>query len=232
LATTINPTDKAPDGGKADDTKKEELHQQWRSANAAEESACISRWQLWLSALGIGGLVGTIMYAARNAKAAADAADQVRRQNELSIRLEKAFLQIDDVIISYIQPNTVSVPITNRGKTFAILIEATVDIAVGTEQLVGPPTYSRAITRDHEFLPEGGKSRILGHVAREGLLPVMQGDERAVIWGYVRYEDLFGRKWRRGFGLRVAFTLTVEGDETVVWERSGGDAYNYDQPEV
>jgi hypothetical protein len=46
--------------------------QQWRSAEAAEEQACLARRQFWLGILSVFGLLGTIIYAGKQAQAIVD----------------------------------------------------------------------------------------------------------------------------------------------------------------
>lgn len=63
--------------------------QEWRAAKATSDQACIAHAQLWvgmiIGGLGIIGLVGTILYAARTAKSAADAV-------RATVEIERAWL--------------------------------------------------------------------------------------------------------------------------------------------
>ena len=53
-----------------------------------------------------------------------------------------------------------------------------------------------------------------------------------VVWGYVLYEDVFGKVWRRGFGFKSEYIyVDDEGGEHAMWLVEGGEAYNYDREE-
>lgn len=67
-------TYQAPNCAVPQDDKQDDLCPQRRMAEAAEESACIARWQFWISMFGLGGLIATVVYAAQNARAATSAA--------------------------------------------------------------------------------------------------------------------------------------------------------------
>ena len=91
---TVEAVYQAPDCSIPKTDKEDDLCQQRRMAHAAEESACIARWQYWVSLFGLGGLLGTIVYSARSARAAAEAAEAATQSSIALVSTERANLRI------------------------------------------------------------------------------------------------------------------------------------------
>jgi len=70
----------------------------------------------------------------------------------------------------------------------------------------------------------------------KGLDAVLNGNGEAFLWGYVRYEDVFGRRRILRFGRwtkrqRLAESLAGVTNPRLYWSRHGDEAYNYDGPD-
>ena len=218
------------------ETEKEyELCQAWRSANAAEEAASTAWLQIILSLGALVGLYFTVRYTAQSARAASNAAIQMSREIDIQLRVEKPFLTVARTVKDYSLPNQLIVMIGNNGKTAATLLDYSLECAVGVDGLTGQPAYRQPTSKNNELLERGTEAMLMTFIPGQGLLPVMQDDASAVAWGYVRYEDIFGRIWRRGFGVKHMVVILESEDGTEEdreeWVREGGDAYNYDREE-
>jgi hypothetical protein len=67
-----------------------------------------------------------------------------------------------------------------------------------------------------------------------GLEAVMNGNSEAYLWGYVRYEDVFGRRRIMRFGRwtrRQRLAEALGQKPSLYWSRYGGAAYNNDGPD-
>jgi hypothetical protein len=80
------PAYQTPDCRVPNSDKEDDLCQQRRMAQGADESACIARWQFWASLFGLGGLICTLLLgiranlaASQNANAAVAAVDLARK---------------------------------------------------------------------------------------------------------------------------------------------------------
>jgi PAS domain-containing protein len=93
------------------------------------------------------------------------------------------------------------------------------------------PVYTRMDSLDHQMVRSGGTVKTIRIFAPERpLKEVYEGNASIFIWGFVRYEDVFGKIWRRGFGLMSDGVLVIdESNRTIMWKRAGGDIYNYDE---
>lgn len=170
------------------------------------------------------------MFNALSARAASDAVVQMTR-------LEKAFLHVDsnDIVVPGDGPTHISVTMRNAGKTPAFLLEECLDCKLAAE-LVGLPTYLGCTSPDNPLVSAGGKTEIIKILFLSELDPVFEGAAMAVIWGRIKYSDVFGRTWIRGFGFKLRCVFihdNADGTERkeLVWQADGGDAYNYDREE-
>ena len=222
---------------KQSDEKNHELCQQWRSAEAAVESAHVAWLQLWIGFFGLTGLVGTIIYTARAAMATAEAANHASRSVEMQLRLEKPFIHIDHtgIIAPRDFPDHIVVPVKNSGNSLAVLIDYVICAAVADHVLSPKPQYhSKPRTLDGRLLDKGASTKLVWIFIPETPTKALYEDDRNItIWGYLRYEDVFGRVWKRGFALKTFIVVIADqaNNGTIVWERAGGAEYNYDREE-
>jgi hypothetical protein len=213
--------------------------QQWRSAEATAQQACVAELQFWvggwISVFGLAGLLGTIVYAAKSARAAGDAAKEMAREVEVQIRAEGPFLFVEEIVTTDNAPSTITVRVRNAGKSPAILIEWTLDCQTHLDTLpAGEPTYGRPKPlADINLTSEGLPRPLWWYFFGEKLEPTFDNDAPAVLWGYILYKDIFGRRRKRGFGFRTAYNrlmgaLANESGQ-LLWDSSGGEDYNYDR---
>jgi hypothetical protein len=130
---------------------KYEKCQAWRQAEAAEEQACMARYQFWVGSLigvfGLLGLFGTLIYTADAAKAASQSADAAKGT---LIASQRAWIRRDR--ISFRSPlhmrddgmvhTTVTIDFTNVGNVPALHVNEFAWLLAG-EKGGGPP-YDRA----------------------------------------------------------------------------------------
>jgi len=216
------------------ETEKEyELCQAWRSADAAKEAASVAWLQILLSAIALVGLYYTARYTAKAANAAADAAEHAARSVDVQIRAERALLYVEVTVNQ--EGQLPFILIKNAGKTPAILIEGVASLQVDGVLPVSP-VYGKPWTLDG-FVLEYGDQRGMFAFGADGqnLTPVNTGDSVAFCWGYVRYEDIFGRRRRLAFGrwTRMQRLAAILAGVTprLSWLREGGDEYNHDVEE-
>ena len=95
---TVETPYEAPNCAEPKDDKQDDLCQQRRMAQAADEAACIARWQFWISLFGLGGLLGTVVYAAKSARAASQAARETARSVDVQTRIEGPLLHIHKIV--------------------------------------------------------------------------------------------------------------------------------------
>ena len=136
-ATTSNNEDKAPSKIECEDLKA-----QRRMAVAAERSLQLGCYQFWLGILGALLLLGTVIYTAISANAAADAARAALNSERAFVKMshEPPGLTLDPVAGTA----TVSVQVQNSGRTPADVIGVNLSarvLATG-EKLPKVPEYS------------------------------------------------------------------------------------------
>jgi hypothetical protein len=236
----IEPTKEsaATDQEKARKTANERHHElcnQWRQAEAAEESAHVAWLQLWFGLAGLGGLLATIYFAGRSARAASDAAVQMAREVDIQIRIEQPHLRVSS-IVTKIDPQEdwrqVDLLVQNLGKTAAVLIEWVVQCEV-LPTLPKTPRYRDPVNMRGRILRADDKGMDLPiFLSETDADAVYSRQETVYLWGYFRYEDVFGRLRKSGFG----YIGGPMGEEPgvyigVLWSRTGGKAYNYDEDE-
>lgn len=234
-----DPAAKEKEARKTANERYHELCNQWRAAEAAEDATRVAWIQLWFGLGGLGGLLATVYFAAKSASAAADAARETSRSVDVQQRVAGPLVHVDEVFTRETVPNDLHVRMRNSGNTPAILIEHTVECAVGEWTLPAVPAYGKATLTNEELLSKDKTTFLMSFIRDPGLAPVFDGTEPAVMWGYVIYEDVFGRRRRRGFGYASgavggsASILILQdfGGHSIAWGRSGGETYNYDREE-
>lgn len=86
-ATTLNYQSRCE---KPKDEKEADFCQQRRMADAAEYANCLAVWQLWVSIIGIGGLIATISYSAIAARAATASATSAQANATTAFQAARA----------------------------------------------------------------------------------------------------------------------------------------------
>ena len=215
-------------------TEKEyELCQAWRAASAAQEAADAAWTQIYISWVGLAGLLATVILTGIAAVAAAKAARETARSVDAQIRIEGPFLHLQEIKTFHQTPKVIHPVIMNSGNTPAVLIGYVVECVLGTDKLAAEPTYGTPIELDEEILEKGKTHTLFVSLRGEGLRHYFRDGGTIAVWGFVSYEDVFGRLRRRGFGSTTSIAYGDEGDDnlTPIWRRAGGKAYNYDREE-
>lgn len=225
--------------------KEYEQCNQWYSAVGAAQQACINGLQFWVGGfigiLGLGGLFGTVVYAAKSAYAAGDAAEQMGRQVDAQVRFEQPVL-----IVGEIRPNFdgtrgfIAFDLLNAGKRPAILVHWTAE-CWGVQDFPSVPEYGPdQDSRDALISPEVPHPLQAKTRSKEESDRIWQYQVPAYFFGRFRYEDVFGKRRITGFCYRSdlnQFTsqmAIIRGEDHphLRWRRYGGADYNYDREEA
>ena len=233
----VDPAYQRPDCNAPKNEKEADLCAQRRMAYAAEQAECIARWQAWLSAFRLGGLLLTIIYAARSSRAATKAAREAVRAVDVQVRVEQPL-----VFITKTKPQrsmlggkgSVRYTVENIGNTPAVLHKVSVACEVRSA-IPTHPVYVPEMPADETVLKKGDSwSSAAQVIGANGIEVALDGELPVFLWGYVLYEDVFGRIRMTGFGYKVEVNklLAEWGDDDPVLrrQRAGGAAYNYDYP--
>ncbi len=213
------------------DHKEYDLCQQWRMAEAAQQAVRAAYLQTMIGWLGLGGLIATVIYAAKAAFGAVDAASSAAKSVEDTVRIEQPI-----VLIHKIHPGEYGAPtvpiefcISNFGKSPAILIEVFARSYLHDELPPHPPE----VPEDLKPLAERVQGRVLepGKPMTQRALSVPREDDfqeftsgqtkKRYLFGHVIYEDIFGQKRKTGFGFQLLGAY-------VAVSRVGGKTFNYD----
>ena len=156
-------------------------------------------------------------------------ADAAKRSADLLIDIEKAHVFVKYVNLLPITSAEkgysifIDIAFINRGKTLAVVKEIFAEPAVAAE--IEPiPHYKRSVPSVGEVILKGagasGKFNYAIDITNEDFDAIKNSDKWIFLCGFVRYEDIFGEEWIRGFGLRYYPHVR----EFVVY---GGKHYNY-----
>lgn len=214
LRNPATPGNKKGDGYSEKD--KDDLCQQWRMAEAAEDAAIAAWLQLPLSMIGLGFVGLATFWAARSARSAADAAIAAERAVEISARIEGARLFVDQPIAPLPPHRVVQLDIYNLGKSPAALVEW---FGFATDMpLPVPPSYGTGEDVRGTIIQGGAR------YSRSMQLPPRSGTHSCFIACSILYDDVLGRRRRMGFAFEIE-------PATARTRRTGGDAYSYDREE-
>jgi hypothetical protein len=224
-ATTSNNEDKAPSKIECEDLKA-----QRRMAVAAERSLQLGCYQFWLGILGALLLLGTVIYTAISANAAADAARAALNSERAFVKMshEPPGLTLDPVAGTA----TVSVQVQNSGRTPADVIGVNLSarvLATG-EKLPKVPEYSpnTGLRRGKAFLVADDEIFIpfVHRVEQTDINRIYSDDARLYLFGYVDYVDrMTGKITRAGYG-RVFRPNPSRGTNLAFIDEAG---YHYDR---
>jgi len=191
--------------------KEYELCQQWRAAEGAAQQACIAGLQFWIGGfigmLGLGGLLGTVWYAAGSAKSAAQAAHEMaisnRHQREATQTELRPYVFHEDLQWAP-RPRGKDSPVAqwlfefawkNCGQTPALNVRAllnvdTFETGQGPEQINFADIGGK---RDAEASSLGPGQDFVSRATVPLDKVVEQWNQRRVLycWGWVEYDDSF-----------------------------------------
>lgn len=193
-------------------TEEADLCAQREMAVAARDLYDISVYQLLVGVFGLGGLLATLIFTARAARAAADAARAAEKDVAANTRFESAFIVVEPPSSAPTPFLTVAiVKLHNFGRTAALPLEW---------------AYTRVgmIGRETTF---NVKEPMLGtvilpnnHETKDVVVPREEQVGNQFIVGHVIYEDVLSRIWETGFAFD--FRYPTHGVS-----RAGGKQYNY-----
>jgi hypothetical protein len=134
----------------------------------------------------------------------------------------------DDVVPRFriAEPPTFWMDLINYGKTPAIITSIATKGFVGTE-FPADPDYEETVRRRiilRNSKPMGEIRFALADIGTDDIDRVDTGTARAMVYGRIKYKDVFSRRHAHGFGL----SLDTKNGRLY---HDGGAAYNYDKPD-
>jgi hypothetical protein len=216
-----SPTSESP--RETDHHAKEDLEAQLRMAQAAEA-------QVILSVVGSILLGFTLWFTRIAANAANEAAAQTARSVETQIRIEQPLLFITHIFDP--SHGRAAFDVRNLGKTPAVLV-ATFAAFEARDTLPDLPNYGRPRRILGKILQPDDSEQFTTPVDKDEYLAIYDYQQTAFFWGYLQYEDVFGRTRVAGFGFSGDPMMDDDGNIVpgLLWSRVGGKAYNYDREE-
>lgn len=207
--------------------EQRDLCQQWRMAEAAEKQAEWTRRQFWVTAAEVAGLLVIIIFTAltakaanRSAKAAEDVVRETRKTAERELRAYTGFAKIGldwaDTII------TTNLQFINHGQTPARNVQLFADFRISNasvdfDRLLPEPSQTVA-----DLEPNGRFNVILksGPLAKKAVQQARDGRSETIVWGVLKYKDIFGHsrrvryryRWDSSLGRLIALSEGNDSD--------------------
>ncbi len=202
----------------------DDLCQQWRMAEAAQDAVLVSKIQAVIGAIGLAGLVLTVFYAARAAEAAAASARVAERS---MVELERALvLPVGFRVDVLIGPRRevigfkISVDVTNTGNTIAKKVVGTANIVVFDHVLPKDFRFPDRLAPDKSTTAIGRGVQIVFplDIAFQDIVDIQQKRRSGYVYGWLEYDDIFSATAKR----RTEYCVEIEviGDPTVIPEPS------------
>lgn len=188
--------------------------------------------------------------AVAQAEATRNALEETRRAGQLtersveiaeqSLRVQRAYVYVIPTVETSTKndvPKSVTCKIVNRGRTPAIITETALHARIleGSKHPPEMPSYKPNSTNILlEADPSGLGGGITSHprlnLSDEQWSAIKQGESALIVYGYVRYCDIFGKHHRTGFGRRYSRRLSEQkGEPTLIF--TGLPAYEYSEDE-
>ena len=201
-------------------------------AESADETSCINRWQILIGVFGLGGLVATVVYAARSAKSALET---VRHMDITSRRELRAYIDFCVPSIKFEKIDTgtrvtVSVTVTNVGKTPMYKLASKIKGQI-MESAILMPSITSDPGEHFAYLPPGGEKFIIAESVWDKAMAEF-ADPRLFFYIYGRFDflDAFGDIQYRNFCGHIedlaGFLSTEEksGAIKIIWADRHNDA--------
>jgi hypothetical protein len=124
----------------------------------------------------------------------------------------------------------IALQVRNVGKGIGILTEWVAQCEPVPE-LPESPLYSNAIKNRGRLFKHDESETFSIHLTNEQTEAICGDHATAYLWGYFKYEDVFGRLHQTGFGYVGHPYSSAPGApaDGLEWGRIGGKAYNYDK---
>lgn len=238
-APVVSGQEPAPSDPKAQRNEwrqEEDLKAQWEQAKWAKYAVWAAIMSVVVTAIGV-VFVALTLKATRDAvRETAKATSATERAVEVQVRIERPLLFVEQIDTNAGQ-GFVNFNIQNIGKSPAVLIEWSGQCEP-IEPLPSTPVYSQVVKVRGTILRSNDDGmRIPIKLSDEAAQAIFDEQKTAYFWGYLRYEDVFGRTRTTGFAY-VGHPYTVDGVDFdsrdgrgLFWARAGGKAYNYDREE-
>ena len=201
--------------------KQDELCQQWRAARAADEAACVARWQFWISLAAFGGLLATVAYTAQSARAAAAAASAIAQSERAFVKMSHASpgVTFDEAA----EMGAVKIHLKNYGRTPADVLGVCLGrfVAAKGEAIPAKPAYIRNRgKRGQAFLVADDEYWLNCEfpISKAEIGAVQSGAKAFYILGYVDYRDRMGNEVQRG-GTRGTIPIETQMPIWSMWTR-------------
>ncbi|RYG54952.1 hypothetical protein EON80_31335 [bacterium] len=184
-----------------------DLCAQWKSANAAQDSAFWAQWGVWITGIGIVGLLVTISQGRLALSRAREANDIARNNSERQLR---AYITIEPSGVNEAENGLLAVPmnVINNGQTPAYNLELKGDFLIvgGDPRQFNPAEHGRLgedkSTTDGNLGPNSNRYS-LSYLDEEICEPHWGDihDKKAAIvhYGTLTYRDVFGHKRETNF---------------------------------
>jgi len=202
-------------------------------SQAAENSVWLNQIQVAIGVVGGFLLVLTLFYSREAAMAASKAAVAAQESADTMVDAERTNMLISELQITGLanRPETdgnvilgVTYKFTNYGRSPALLKKVTVAISL-VQDLPSQPEYQQeqalrftSTVNGWYGLATPGDARVHGSRVRA----VHSGEANIWVFGYLEYEDVFGK----GHTNRFAYRLPLEVDSTVNFRPDGPDTYH------
>lgn len=176
--------------------KEFELCQQQRAARAADESACVTRWQLWMGIFGLLGLIATVVYSARSARSAGE---QVALSRQAMTYNERAYVAFEGARWnSHLGENTgqyfwrIRVTWRNAGNTPTRHLRIRVGARLSAQKIEDTEKLALADAAGFAGIPpDGAIFNSVIDVQAADLQRVKEGTMFLYVWGEATYRDVF-----------------------------------------
>ena len=165
-------------------------------AGSDEETSCLARRQFWLGAFGLIGLLLTVIYTGKAAKAASESA----RVAEQSLKItQRAFVSVEPLgLRDFDGPEgnrfVAHFSIRNSGHLPANELSWWVDVTVDSNNLRERfPVPKKGLRGSHVIAPNRSMTRGAAAKSNSLLMGNLMGRETfCYVWGRVQYKDGFG----------------------------------------
>jgi len=184
-----------------------DLCAQWNAANAARDNAFWAKWGVWITGIGIIGLLITIVQGRMALERAHDANEIARESSERQLR---AYIMIEPQGVNVPEDGLMRVPmdIINNGQTPAYNLEIAGDFLIvdGDPRQFDPAIHGRLgddTASTDGILGPGSNRFSYAYMEAELCAPFWGGicDKNAAIihYGYLKYRDVFGKERKTNF---------------------------------
>jgi len=229
VASRVNPVRASEYQPDCSDAKNADLCAQRRMAKAAED-------QINLNWLGLVLLFGTLVFTGWAAVSTRSAASHTARAVDIQIRIEQPLLYVEGIQINLASDvlwRVVELTVQNLGKTPAILVAHSLN-AKPLQDFTPQPIYTDETDVRGAVIRSETDIRLQVLSLDQQTCDTLSSGDAVLLYGYFRYEDVFGRTRTTGFGYRGhtnRLAFAAYGSIAYSWDRLSEKSYNYDREE-